>query len=81
MDAEQVTSATHVGHARGLRRWRPDRGEYLQHSDSLDLDQIAPLYAAGVRDQALYLQDKWTPVRKLVINVGLRYESPYGPAG
>lgn len=35
------------------------------------------------RDTGLYVQDKWTPARKLTINVGLRFETNYGwqPAG
>jgi hypothetical protein len=30
------------------------------------------------RDQALYVQDKWTPTRRLVLNLGLRFETNYG---
>jgi hypothetical protein len=30
------------------------------------------------RDQALYIQDKWTPTRRLVLNLGLRFETNYG---
>jgi hypothetical protein len=30
------------------------------------------------RDQGLYIQDKWTPVRKLTVNAGLRFEMNYG---
>ena len=30
------------------------------------------------RDQGLYIQDKWTPTRKLTLNVGLRFETDYG---
>ena len=30
------------------------------------------------RDQAFYIQDKWTPVRRLVLNLGVRFESNYG---
>jgi hypothetical protein len=30
------------------------------------------------RDQAFYVQDKWTPVRQLVLNLGLRVETNYG---
>jgi hypothetical protein len=35
------------------------------------------------RDTAVYIQDKWTPTRKLTVNVGLRFETNYGwqPAG
>jgi hypothetical protein len=34
-------------------------------------------------DQGLYIQDKWTPARKLTVNLGLRFETNYGwqPAG
>jgi hypothetical protein len=30
------------------------------------------------RDQAVYVQDKWTPIRRLVLNLGIRYETNYG---
>ena len=30
------------------------------------------------RDQAIYVQDKWTPIRRLVLNLGLRFETNYG---
>ena len=30
------------------------------------------------RDQAIYVQDKWTPTRRLVLNLGLRFETNYG---
>jgi hypothetical protein len=30
------------------------------------------------RDTAFYIQDKWNPIRKLVVNLGLRYEGNYG---
>ncbi len=35
------------------------------------------------RDTGLYVQDKWTPIRKLTINAGVRFETNYGwqPAG
>jgi len=30
------------------------------------------------RDTGLYVQDKWTPFKKFVVNLGLRYETNYG---
>jgi hypothetical protein len=30
------------------------------------------------RDQAIYVQDKWTPLRRLVLNLGIRFETNYG---
>lgn len=30
------------------------------------------------RDQALFVQDKWTPIRKLTLNAGVRFEMNYG---
>lgn len=30
------------------------------------------------RDQALYVQDKWTPIPRLVLNLGVRFETNYG---
>jgi hypothetical protein len=35
-------------------------------------------YIAWDRMHGLYVQDKWTPIKKLVINAGLRFESDYG---
>ena len=39
---------------------------------------VEPLFTQGNREQGYYIQDKWTPTRKLVINYGLRFESNYG---
>lgn len=39
---------------------------------------VQPLFTQGNREQGYYVQDKWTPTRKLVINYGLRFESNYG---
>jgi len=30
------------------------------------------------REQGLYVQDRWRPIRKLTLNMGLRFESNYG---
>jgi hypothetical protein len=39
---------------------------------------VQPLFTQGNREQGYYIQDKWTPTRKLVINYGVRFESNYG---
>ena len=39
---------------------------------------VEPLFTQGNREQGYYIQDKWTPTRKLVINFGVRFESNYG---
>ena len=39
---------------------------------------VEPLFTQGNREQGYYIQDKWTPTRKLVVNVGVRFESNYG---
>lgn len=35
-------------------------------------------YRQTYDENSLYVQDKWTPVRKLTLNVGLRFETIYG---
>lgn len=40
--------------------------------------RIPVAYSPAYRDNALYLQDKWTPMRKLTVNAGLRFETTYG---
>jgi hypothetical protein len=35
-------------------------------------------FSPWYREQGLYLQDKWTPTRKLTLNLGLRFETNYG---
>jgi hypothetical protein len=39
---------------------------------------VQPLFTQGNREQGYYIQDKWTPTRKLVVNYGVRFESNYG---
>ncbi len=39
---------------------------------------VETLFTQGNREQGYYIQDKWTPTRKLVINYGVRFESNYG---
>ena len=43
------------------------------------LDEVETFrYAAWDRLQNLYIQDKWTPTRKLTLNLGLRFSDDYG---
>ena len=43
---------------------------------------IAELFRYRANEHGLFIQDRWTPIRKLVLNLGLRYEtnSSYQPA-
>lgn len=40
--------------------------------------RIPVAYEPSYRDNGLYIQDKWTPTRKLTLNLGLRFETTYG---
>jgi Carboxypeptidase regulatory-like domain len=40
--------------------------------------KIPVAYEPKYRDNGLYVQDKWTPMRKLTVNAGLRFETTYG---
>ena len=40
--------------------------------------RIPVAYEPAYRDNGLYIQDKWTPARKLTLNLGLRFETTYG---
>jgi hypothetical protein len=46
--------------------------------DPAGAKDVATFYTQGNREQGWYIQDKWTPIRKLVINAGIRFESNYG---
>lgn len=54
----------------------------VTQSDTTYGADINELYRNVVNEHALYLQDRWTPVRQLVINMGLRFETTdsYQPA-
>ncbi len=43
-----------------------------------EFKNITPLFTQGNRETGTYIQDKWTPYKKITINVGLRYETNYG---
>ena len=57
--------------ARRLPQRRARLGEHLQHADGL-------LDAEDLRPCGVFVQDKWTPHRKLTLNLGLRFETTYG---
>lgn len=39
----------------------------------------APVYGTSkLRTDGIYIQDKWSPVRRLVLNLGFRYEDAFG---
>lgn len=40
--------------------------------------KIPVAYEPSYRDHGVYIQDKWTPIHKLTINAGLRFETTYG---
>jgi hypothetical protein len=46
--------------------------------DSVNTYNTPVNYAQYNNDHAVYIQDRWTPHKKLTLNLGLRYESFYG---
>jgi hypothetical protein len=46
--------------------------------DSVNTYNTPVHYAQYNRDQAVYVQDRWTPFKKVTLNLGLRFESFYG---
>ena len=46
--------------------------------DSVNTYNTPVNYAQHARDQAVYVQDRWTPFTRLTLNLGLRFESFYG---
>ena len=40
--------------------------------------RIPVAFEPWYRDHGVYIQDKWTPIRKLTLNLGLRFETIYG---
>jgi outer membrane receptor protein involved in Fe transport len=46
--------------------------------DSVNTYNTLVNYAQYNNDHAVYIQDRWTPLKKLTLNLGLRYESFYG---
>lgn len=46
--------------------------------DSVNTYNSPTAFVMYSRDHAAYIQDRWTPLRKLTLNLGLRVESTYG---
>lgn len=46
--------------------------------DSVNTYNTPTRYDRTYDEHSLYVQDKWTPVRKLTLNIGLRFETIYG---
>ena len=60
------------------RNGRPDSVNTYNVPIASTSTKIPVAYEPSYRDQGLYIQDKWTPFRKLTVNAGLRWESNYG---
>jgi hypothetical protein len=50
----------------------------VQIAPPSEFKNIKPLFTQHNRETGTYIQDKWTPTKKLTINVGLRFETNYG---
>ncbi len=79
MTAVQKSSTWSTSGMRAVyRSGRPDSVNTYNVPITSTSTKIPVAYEPSYRDHGLYIQDKWTPARKLTINVGLRYESTYG---
>jgi Carboxypeptidase regulatory-like domain len=45
--------------------------------DSVNTYNTPTKYAHSMHDNSIYAQDKWTPMRKLTLNLGVRFEETY----
>lgn len=54
----------------------------ITQSDTTYGADIAELFRYRANEHGLFIQDRWTPIQKLVVNLGLRYETnaSYQPA-
>lgn len=79
MTAVQKSSIWSTSGMRAVyRNGRPDSVNTYNVPITSTATKIPVAYEPSYRDQGLYIQDKWTPLRQLTINVGLRWESNYG---
>jgi hypothetical protein len=46
--------------------------------DSVNTYNVPSGFQLHTRDQAVYVQDRWLPFKKLTLNLGLRFEALYG---
>ncbi|MEQ1908367.1 MAG: carboxypeptidase regulatory-like domain-containing protein [Vicinamibacterales bacterium] len=79
MLAKQASSTWSTSGMRAVyRNGVPDSVNTYNVPITSTLTRIPVAYSPSYRDHGLYIQDKWTPSRKLTLNLGLRYESTYG---
>ncbi|HUR32950.1 MAG TPA: carboxypeptidase regulatory-like domain-containing protein [Vicinamibacterales bacterium] len=79
MTAVQKSSIWSTSGMRAVyRNGRPDSVNTYNVPITSTSTRIPVAYEPSYRDQGLYVQDKWTPARRLTVNVGLRWESNYG---
>ena len=60
------------------RSGRPDSVNTYNGPITSTSSRIPVAFEPWARDHGVYLQDKWTPTRKLTLNLGLRFETTYG---
>ena len=79
MTAIQKSSTWSTSGMRAVyRNGRPDSVNTYNVPITSTLTRIPVAYEPSYRDNGLYVQDKWTPMRKLTVNAGLRFETTYG---
>jgi hypothetical protein len=79
MTAVQKSSTWSTSGMRAVyRNGRPDSVNTYNVPITSTATKIPVAYEPSYRDQGLYIQDKWTPLRRLTVNVGLRFETNYG---
>jgi len=79
MTAVQKSSTWSTSGLRAVyRSGRPDSVNTYNVPITSTSTKIPVAYEPSYRDHGLYVQDKWTPVKKLTVNLGLRFETTYG---
>ena len=79
MTAVQKSSTWSTSGMRAVyRSGRPDSVNTYNVPITSTSSRIPVAYEPSYKDHGLYVQDKWTPTRKLTLNLGLRFETTYG---
>src|SRR4029077_2595391 len=79
MTAVQKSSTWSTSGMRAVyRNGLPDSVNTYNVPITSTITRIPVAYEPSYRDNGLYVQDKWTPMRKLTVNAGLRFETTYG---
>jgi len=60
------------------RSGRPDSVNTYNVPITSTSSRIPVAFEPWARDHGVFIQDKWTPTRKLTLNLGLRFETTYG---